>query len=137
MPDRTLDCAEFRARIDGFLAGAQAGAAFEAHAAECGQCLERLLDAALANPAEAPVPAGFAARTLARLPAAAPSVLPYAIAAACLLFALLAAWALHTGLLFDAGRWLAGIVARRPVLAAIAAFEIGGSFVWAWRAART
>jgi hypothetical protein len=103
---------------------------------ECDECFDAALDAALRRPAEAPIPLGFAARTLARAPQRESTVLPYAIAAACVVFVVLAAWAVHTGSLAEAGRMLTDAMRRRSVLAILAALEIAGSLVWLWRAAR-
>lgn len=97
---------------------------------------DRALDAALRRPADAPVPLGFAARTLARLPRQRTSVLPYAIVAAAVVFVLLAGRAFYTGSLYESSRWLAETMARPVVLAVTAGVEIAGSLVWLWRSAR-
>ena len=64
-------------------------------------------------------------------------MLPYALAAAVIIFALLAGWALQTGWLAEAGRKLSETVAHRTVMAAIAGLELAGSLAWLWRAARS
>ncbi len=98
--------------------------------------LDAMIEAALRRPADAPIPPGFAARTLVHAPQPEKSVLPYAIVAACAVFALVAAWVLHTGLLAATGRWIGDAIAQRAVLAALAALEIAGALAWLWRAAR-
>lgn len=97
---------------------------------------DRALDSVLRRRPEARVPPGFAARALARLPREQPTVLPYAVAAAAIVFVVLAGFALQAGWLAEAGRKLSEAVAHRTVIAAIAGLELAGSLVWLWRAAR-
>ena len=121
MPNGPLACGEVRRRVPGYLDGGDAAPALAVHLAVCRTCLEACLEAALRRPAEVPVPAGFASRALRLAPTVASgesaprSLLPYFLAAACVLFVVwgvtvvtsgaLEAAALRVGLA-AAGRWV-------------------------------
>ncbi len=92
--------------------------------------LDLYLEAALRRPPEVSVPPGFAARTLARAPAARRArrgLFPWALAAAGLLFAILGA-ALHSH------GWFLPLLGG-PALCAAAGLEAGFSLLWLWRTA--
>ncbi|MCC6860421.1 MAG: hypothetical protein IT158_17770 [Bryobacterales bacterium] len=105
------------------------------HLSGCDDCLEAMLEQSLGQPVPVRIPEGFARRVASQC--AEPSVLPYAVAAACLLFAVLSAWLLAGGwlagvrsLLADPTRWSAWLLAAGAV-------QTLALTAWLWRVART
>ena len=136
MPNSILSCEQVRERIPAWLEGRDRAPAVETHLASCEACLEASLEAALRKPVEAATPAGFAARTLARVvaDAAPPSTLPWAVAASGLVFVGLGALAVENGQIEAWGRWLGGM--RPEVLLAMLGVEGVLCLLWFWRVAR-
>ncbi len=137
MPDSVLSCEQVKERIPAWLDGAERSPAARAHLANCEACLEASLEAALRKPVEAAVPAGFAARTLARAPSAEhrqASALPWTVAAATLVFVALGTLAAVNGQIEALGRWLAGM--QVPALLAMLGLEGVLSLLWFWRVAK-
>ncbi|MBI3694544.1 MAG: hypothetical protein HY238_06855 [Acidobacteria bacterium] len=138
MPDGVLSCEQVKERIPAWLEGVDRSPGLEAHLASCEACLEASLEAALRKPVDATAPAGFAARTVARLPVnggAPQSTLPWAVAAAGVVFVGLGALAVANGQIEVLGRWLGKM--QTPVLLAFLGLEGVLCLLWFWRVAKT
>jgi ferric-dicitrate binding protein FerR (iron transport regulator) len=136
MPDKPLSCDE----VQTLMAAANALPDVAAHLAECDRCLDAFLDGGLGRSPSVSVPSGFAARAAARIrrdrrrdERRASS---WALVAACVLFSLLAWWALTHGV------WPLQVSRVLPpppnpvALAALAGVEVALIFGWLWRLSR-
>ncbi len=146
MPGNVLDCGQVRARLEAFLEGADRAPDLTTHLAACEACLEACLEAALRRPpAEIAVSVAFAARTLSaagveqrRLRQR--SLLPYSVAAACLLLVALG-WRFFLSGGAERLLALASPEASPLTQLAVALPALGvealACFYWLWRVART
>jgi hypothetical protein len=96
--------------------------------------MDALLEQSLGQAGPAPIPAGFARRVASQC--GERSVLPYALAAACLLFAVLTAWLLASGGLAETRRLLADAAGREMLLLAVGAVQTLSLAAWLWRVVR-
>ncbi len=132
MQDAMLDCHAVRPRLAAYLEGADRSPALAAHLAHCEVCLEACLEEALRRPAEAQIPGDFTAAVLREAtPNGTRSVLPYAVAAACVLFIVLGITAVSTGLPLEIARSLQQLSPRS--LISVLGAEAVLSLLWFWR----
>jgi hypothetical protein len=104
------------------------------HVAGCEQCFEACLKEFFEPPAEPAIPQGFAARTVARLPALRrepPGVFPYSLAAAGLVFVGLAVMLTVAGVPGEIAGWLAS--RHQAIILWVGGAELLLSVAWLWR----
>jgi len=130
MQGESLDCGSVRR----YIASGSGGAHIAEHLAGCDECMNALLEQSLSQAGPVPIPSGFARRVASQC--GEPSVLPYALAAACLLFAVLSAWLLASGGLAETRRLLADAARRDMLLLAVGAVQTLSLAAWLWRVAR-
>ncbi|MCE5310584.1 MAG: hypothetical protein LLG20_23335 [Acidobacteriales bacterium] len=129
MPDNPLSCRQAQAMIR----AAQTGPELAAHLAECDDCLSQMLSFAT----QTDVPPGFAARAAVRIEKdlrhGELRVSYWALATACVLFAVLTGWAAATGAFTPLLSRLPSQPPNITVLAAIGCIEAALIFGWLWR----
>jgi len=133
MTDAIVDCRAVRLRVAAYLEGADRSPALAAHLAHCEACLEACLEEAFRRPTEVQLPGDFTAAVLREAAAreGTRSVLPYAVAAACVLFIVLGITAASSGLLLESARSLQQLSPRWLILAL--GVEAALSLLWFWR----
>lgn len=135
MQDGEIGCSEARARLGAYLAGG--APEIGEHLTACDSCAEALVDEWLREPADAPVPSGFAARVSSRARECrldSEDIVPVLVVAATVLFAAIGMYVLWTG---TGTRWLGNVETRRMIWLATGCIEAAVCSVFLWRVART
>lgn len=132
MQDTVLDCSAVRARLAAYLDGGESSPAVASHLTDCEACFEACLEEALRRPAEIRVPVDFTAVVLTEAAThGTRTVLPYAVAAACVLFMVLGFVAVSNGLAVELARSLQQLSPRW--LLSVLGVEAALSLLWFWR----
>jgi hypothetical protein len=136
MQDKPLSCDHAEA----LMAEADVAPELAAHLAECDRCLDVFLDRSLGRPRSVSVPAGFAARAALRIERDRRQgelrASYWATLAACLLFAVLAGWAVTSGALLPLLNRIPSQPPNLTALGVLAGVEVVLIFGWLWRLSR-